>query len=464
MRPRLTNNSAGKGPILTIAPRSAANDHEASSSRGPPPPKEKKLVDPKYTQPVWCPPGLTKTQKRKLQRLRNQDRAEKEAERLRDERFEITHPRILSQVYVPKPTSLVSPVELHSALVLATSAMEIDSSTQEAGENLITEATDPPAKTAGEDLINLTPITQVTYSSWADEVEAADLQEKIARSESSSEVPEISVTLEDGSESESGAVTLQTLEYIPENSETEPNEEEMVDFDASPVRMGINMVYYLPAEFRAPVEDGEISQIDFGPRDAIFEKPKEPVKHLKPLYVRGHINGKPVSRMMVDGGAVVNLMPYSVFKKLQLEDSDLMETNMVLNGFEGKEGIEAKGMISLELTIGSKTLATAFFVADVQGNYNVLLGRDWLHANQCVPSTLHQQLIQWVDDEVEIVRADDSAFIALAEAPVDWQHPNATCLSGRDLSEFDFLSATRDGIVPVSLKPIEDNRLRLHQI
>ena len=74
---------------------------------------------------------------------------------------------------------------------------------------------------------------------------------------------------------------------------------------------------------------------------------------------------------------------------------------------------------------------------------------------------MHQHLIQWVDDEVEIVRVDDSAFIALAEALVDCQHPNATCLSGRDLSEFDFLSATRDGFVPVSLKPIGGNRLRL---
>ena len=63
---------------------------------------------------------------------------------------------------------------------------------------------------------------------------------------------------------------------------------------------------------------------------------------------------------------------------------------------------------------------------------------------------------------MEVVRADDSAFIALAEAPIDWQHPNATCLSRRDLSEFDFLSATRDGFVPVSLKPIGTNRLRLH--
>jgi hypothetical protein len=178
--------------------------------------------------------------------------------------------------------------------------------------------------------------------------------------------------------------------HKPENSAHKTNEEKMVDYAASPVRMDINMVYYLLAEFHAANEDGEVAQIDFGPRDAIIEKPKDPTKHLKPLYIRGHINGRPVSRMMVDGGAVVNLMPYSVFKKLQLEDSDLMKTNMVLNGFEGKEGIEAKGMITLELTIGSKTLATAFFVADVQGNYNILLGHDWIHANQCVSSTMHQ--------------------------------------------------------------------------
>ena len=182
--------------------------------------------------------------------------------------------------------------------------------------------------------------------------------------------------------------------------------------------------------------------------------------HLKPLYLRGHINGSPLTRMLVDGGAVVNLMPYSVFKKLGLPDEELIKTNMVLNGFEGKEKTEAKGVMYVELTVGSKTLATAFFVAEVQGNYNVILGRDWVHANQCVPSTMHQFLIQWVDDEVEVIHADNSACVALADALVDWQHPNATCLTGRDLSEFDFLSATKNGFVPVSLKPTECNRLQ----
>jgi hypothetical protein len=52
---------------------------------------------------------------------------------------------------------------------------------------------------------------------------------------------------------------------------------------------------------------------------------------LKPLYIRGHIDGKPVSRMLVDGGTVVNLMSYIIFKKLGREDDELMKTNLTLN-------------------------------------------------------------------------------------------------------------------------------------
>ena len=62
--------------------------------------------------------------------------------------------------------------------------------------------------------------------------------------------------------------------------------------------------------------------------------------------------------------------------------------------------------MSVELTVGSKTIPTAFFVVDVKGRYNVLLGRDWIHANGCVPSTLHQFLVQWVGDQVEVIEAE----------------------------------------------------------
>jgi hypothetical protein len=74
-------------------------------------------------------------------------------------------------------------------------------------------------------------------------------------------------------------------------------------------------------------------------------------------------------------------------------DDELIKINMTISGVGGGEPMGAKGVIFMELTIGSKTLATTFFVAETQGNFNLILGRDWIHANQCVSSTLHQFLI-----------------------------------------------------------------------
>jgi hypothetical protein len=86
--------------------------------------------------------------------------------------------------------------------------------------------------------------------------------------------------------------------------------------------------------------------------------------------------------------------------------------------------MEAKGIISMELTVWSKSIATAFFIVEVQDNYSVILGYDWIHANHCVPSSLHQFLIQCINDEIEVVHTDASGYIALADAMADWQHGN----------------------------------------
>jgi predicted aspartyl protease len=37
---------------------------------------------------------------------------------------------------------------------------------------------------------------------------------------------------------------------------------------------------------------------------------------MKPLFIKGHINGRPIGRMMVDGGASANIMPVTMFEKL----------------------------------------------------------------------------------------------------------------------------------------------------
>ena len=86
--------------------------------------------------------------------------------------------------------------------------------------------------------------------------------------------------------------------------------------------------------------------------------------------------------------------------------------------------------MNVELIIGSKTLLTTFFVIDGKGSYSLLLGHDWIHANCCVPSTMHQCLIQWLGDDVELVRADESMSIAIAD-PVYWELEDFECFSSK---------------------------------
>jgi hypothetical protein len=87
------------------------------------------------------------------------------------------------------------------------------------------------------------------------------------------------------------------------------DDESLLIKDGSPLPTGmdINMVFTLPAEFRGAEE--EVTQMCLGPKEAMFEKPEELSQHMKPLYVRGHIDGRPISKMLVDVGTVVNLMP-----------------------------------------------------------------------------------------------------------------------------------------------------------
>ena len=45
-------------------------------------------------------------------------------------------------------------------------------------------------------------------------------------------------------------------------------------------------------------------------------------------------------------------------------------------------------------------------MVDYTTNYNIFLGREWIHANWCVSSSLHQFLLFWKGNEVEVVRVD----------------------------------------------------------
>jgi hypothetical protein len=123
---------------------------------------------------------------------------------------------------------------------------------------------------------------------------------------------------------------------------------------------------------------------------------------------------------------------------------DLVKTNVTLSDFNCQTS-EAQGVLNVDLTVGSKTVPTSFFIVNSKSTYTVLLGRDWIHANCCIPSTMHQCLIQWDGDEVEVVDADDSIEIShgtMSIRDAEDQEP----ISGISLEGCDRMEATKNGV------------------
>jgi hypothetical protein len=196
----------------------------------------------------------------------------------------------------------------------------------------------------------------------------------------------------------------------------------------------------------------DVTKLALGAKRAVFKKLENAGAHMKPLFIWGHLDWTPIGHMLIDGGASVNILVLSLFKKLGHVEGDLKQTNPSLSGFVGAL-TEAKGIISKEVMVGCKNVPMAFFVVGMKRCYNVLLGPDWIKANECVLSTLHQCVIQWFGDEVEVVHADEEVCVVIAESQVNILGGKMECLSGMDLMGYDYVSIGKDGFVPISVKP-----------
>jgi hypothetical protein len=68
-----------------------------------------------------------------------------------------------------------------------------------------------------------------------------------------------------------------------------------------PVPMDVNMVFTILAEFHMPTKD--IAELLLGAEHAVFEKQENLGAHMKPLFIRGHVDGTLIWHMLTDGGA-----------------------------------------------------------------------------------------------------------------------------------------------------------------
>lgn len=124
------------------------------------------------------------------------------------------------------------------------------------------------------------------------------------------------------------------------------------------------------AEWAMMVEPG--NQIT---KDMLFEKPTmEMTKHLKPLYIKAHINGKPFNKVFVNGRVVLNIMPLATMVRLGKNFENPIPTNMKITSFIGHAS-HALGVLIAYVAVGSKVTRFVFFVIEGKPSYVVIFGK-----------------------------------------------------------------------------------------
>ncbi|KAM1262616.1 hypothetical protein ACFX2G_028337 [Malus domestica] len=149
-------------------------------------------------------------------------------------------------------------------------------------------------------------------------------------------------TIEEGAEESLSSTPTEVDAAVGDQEREEPEAGDRNPMGPSNLdNMEISMVHVLPADFQPSTSqpnflDGEVvaeevGHIDFVTVAKVESTTKDDnlkaalaelfprssstkLHHLKPLYVTAHIEGYPVSKVFVDCGATVNIMPVNIMK------------------------------------------------------------------------------------------------------------------------------------------------------
>lgn len=165
---------------------------------------------------------------------------------------------------------------------------------------------------------------------------------------------------------------LHTVRSVTDNLLMNKDNTTNIRFGSHPEKeVDYHMILTLPAEFKAHQDqvfevekelwdiisekstaielEENATNIDKSIGKLTFDKPsRNMIQHLKPLYIKVQIEGRPINRVLIDKGAAVNILPLSIMRKLLKVESDLMPIDVFVCGFSGN-ATRTKGVLLLEL-------------------------------------------------------------------------------------------------------------------
>jgi hypothetical protein len=142
-----------------------------------------------------------------------------------------------------------------------------------------------------------------------------------------------------------------------------------------------------------------------------FDLPPEGRNHNKALHISMECKGTTMSRVLVDTGSLLNVLPKKALMKIDYAGLELRPSDLVVKAFDGSKRF-VFGEIDLPIKVGVKIFTSTFYVMDINPAYCCLLGRPWIHKVGAVTSTLHQKLKYPLDGKTITVCGEEEYIVS----------------------------------------------------
>ncbi|KAM2244584.1 hypothetical protein ACFXTI_005634 [Malus domestica] len=100
--------------------------------------------------------------------------------------------------------------------------------------------------------------------------------------------------------------------------------------------------------------------------------------HNDALVVTLRVANSKVKRVMIDGGSSTDVLFWSTFRRMKLDEKEIRPNPTLIYTFEGTKA-RPIGDVTLPVTATCKTLFVTFVIIDALSTYNAIMGRDWIH-------------------------------------------------------------------------------------
>ncbi|XP_058745803.1 uncharacterized protein LOC131618641 [Vicia villosa] len=139
------------------------------------------------------------------------------------------------------------------------------------------------------------------------------------------------------------------------------------------------------------------------------ELPPQGKEHNKAFHISIQCGKAHLSRVLIDTGSSLNVMPKATLDKIALEGLVVRPSHLVVKAFDGSQS-PVFGEVDLPVVVGPYTFCINFQVTEFEPAYTCLLGRPWIHDAGAVTSTLHHK-IKFVDgNSIVTVNGEEDIF------------------------------------------------------